>query len=277
MASSTPATADSAFDPALAYKFVAEQVSFGPRVPGSPAHARAIEWIRDQLQRAGWSVELQEFTYRNVKLTNVIGRSPGQSRPWIILGAHFDTRPVADQDPGDPAQPVTGANDGASGVAVLLALAHALPPDSMPCEIWLAFFDAEDSGGINDWEWFVGSSYMAESLAGDPNAVVIADMVGDADLQLYQERNSDPEITASIWETAADLGQEGFIPEPKHSILDDHIPFIRRGIPAVDIIDFDYPHWHTTQDTLDKVSAESLNQVGETLRTWLIGQCRLSD
>jgi Zn-dependent M28 family amino/carboxypeptidase len=220
---------------------------------------------------------MQHFSYRGIGLANIIARHPGERGPWIILGAHFDTRPMSDRDPAQPRQPVPGANDGASGVAVLLGLAHALPAGSLPCEIWLAFFDAEDSGGIDDWEWFVGSRYMAESLSDNPDMVIIVDMVGDADLQLYYERNSDPEISASIWETAAELDQEGFIPEPKHSILDDHIPFIRRGIRAVDIIDFDYPYWHTTEDTLDKISVDSLSQVGTTLRAWLLRQCELAD
>lgn len=275
----TPApSADwSEFDSQQAHAFVAEQLSFGPRIPGSPGHAQVISWISAELESAGWPVELQRFSYQGVALTNIIAAAPGGADPWIILGAHFDTRPVADRDSAEPGQPVPGANDGASGVAVLLGLAHALPAGSLPCEVWLAFFDAEDSGGISGWEWFVGSRYMAENLPGEPEAVIIVDMVGDADLQLYLERNSDPELSASIWETGAELGQESFILQPKHTIQDDHIPFLRRGIPAVDIIDFDYPYWHTTEDTLDKISARSLHQVGVTLRTWLSRQCKSSD
>jgi Zn-dependent M28 family amino/carboxypeptidase len=106
-----------------------------------------------------------------------------------------------------------------------------------------------------------------------PRAVIIVDMVGDADLNIYKERNSDPEIMDEIWGTAKRLGYESkFIPDYKHSMLDDHTPFLEAGIPAVDIIDFDYPYWHTTQDTPDKVSAESLQVVGETLRAWLVQQ-----
>ena len=178
---------------------------------------------------------------------------------------------MADQDP-DPrlrTQPVPGANDGASGVAVLLELARTLPVD-LPVQIWLVFFDAEDNGDIQGWDWIMGSSAFVASLEAKPDAAIIIDMIGDADLNLPIEQNSTPELVQQIWQTAKDLGYESvFLNQPGYSMLDDHTPFLQAGIPAVDIIDFDYPYWHTTQDTPDKVSAQSLEIIGNTLTQWL--------
>jgi Zn-dependent M28 family amino/carboxypeptidase len=136
--------------------------------------------------------------------------------------------------------------------------------------LWLVFFDAEDQGHFNGWSWILGSRAFVEELKYKPQAVVIVDMIGDADLNIYMEKNSDPTLRAEIWATAAQLGyRKNFIPEEKYPMLDDHTPFLEAGIPAVDLIDFDYPYWHTTQDTPDKVSAQSLKVVGETLWTWV--------
>jgi Zn-dependent M28 family amino/carboxypeptidase len=140
----------------------------------------------------------------------------------------------------------------------------------VPNEIWLAFFDAEDNGQLDGWEWIIGSQYMADNLTIQPQAMILVDMIGDADQQLYLEGNSDPVLAARLWTTAAGLGYgQNFIPVIRYTMIDDHIPFKNRGIPAVDIIDFDYPHWHTTADTADKVSAASLERVGRTLEAYL--------
>ncbi len=189
-----------------------------------------------------------------------------------MLGAHYDTRFFADHDPDESKrkQPVPGANDGASGVAVLLELARTLPPEID--STWLVFFDAEDNGRIEGWDWILGSRAFAEEMDFTPNAVVIVDMIGDADLNIYFEKNSNEQIRAEIWKKANELGYPQFINEEKYSILDDHTPFLEMGIPAVDVIDFDYPYWHTTEDTLDKVSAESLEAVGNTLWHWVVEQ-----
>ncbi len=192
-------------------------------------------------------------------------------QPHILLGAHYDTRMHADQDQ-DPKRrndPVPGANDGASGVAVLLELARVLPT-SQEVPVRLVFFDAEDNGNIPGWDWIMGSRLYADKMKVEPLGVVIVDMVGDKDLNLYRERNSTRRLQDQIWAVAHEQGYEdSFIDEKKYSILDDHTPFLEKGIPAVDIIDFDYPPWHTTQDTLDKVSPHSLDIVGETLLVWL--------
>ncbi|NLG99223.1 MAG: M28 family peptidase [Chloroflexi bacterium] len=257
-----------AFDGERAYQDVEYQVSLGPRTPGSPAHDQVVAWMQEELSAHAWTVELQETTYSNQPVRNVIAKRGGSKTPWIIIGAHYDSRMKADQDAQQPDAPVPGANDGASGVAVLMELARVLPED-LDMQIWLVFFDAEDQGNLPGWNWIYGSRAFVESLESDPQSVIIVDMIGDADLNIYQERNSNSELTAEIWAAAAELGYNQFIPEEKYSILDDHTPFLERGIRAIDIIDFDYPYWHTAEDTPDKVSAESLKAVGDTLLRWI--------
>lgn len=260
------------FDGQRALQDVETQLAFGPRTMGSRAHDQVIDWMVAELKKAGWQVETQETAHEQAPIRNVIAKR-GSGNPWVLLGAHYDSRFIADQDP-DPAlqtQPVPGANDGASGVAVLLELARILPKDT-PGQVWLVFLDAEDNGRISGWDWILGSLALAESFKGDvpkPDAVVIVDMIGDADLNIYREQNSHAELTDQLWQQAEKLGYAQFIDQPKHRMIDDHIPFRDVGIPAVDIIDFDYPYWHTAADTLDKVSAESLDAVGDTVLAWL--------
>lgn len=260
------------FDGQRAYADVQTQVAFGARLPGSEGHAKIVEWIGEELVKAGWAVEVQESEALGHPIKNIVARRSDES-PQIIIGAHYDSRMYADNDP-DPAQHtsfVPGANDGASGVAVLLELARSLPKETAP--VWLVFFDAEDNGRIEGWDWILGSREFVKNNSVQPRAAIIVDMIGDADLNIYKERNSNPDLTDEIWAVAKELGYENkFIPEYKHSMLDDHTPFLEAGIPAVDIIDFDYPYWHTIQDTPDKVSAESLQSVGETLRFWIMQQ-----
>lgn len=260
------------FDGRRAYQDVLAQMAFGPRTPGSDAHKQAVDWMIAGLSAAGWTVEVQELEYQGRPVRNVIAKK-GSGDPWLILGAHYDSRLLADQDPDAnlSAQPVPGANDGASGVAILMELARVLPEETTRSrQIWLVFFDSEDQGNLPGWDWIYGSRAFVENLSATPAAMVLVDMIGDADLTIYQEMNSDPELTRQIWNAAAGLGyQDQFIQEPKYRMLDDHIPFIQKGIPAVDLIDFDYPYWHTGQDTADKVSARSLEIVGRTLLKWL--------
>ncbi len=261
----------SPFDGARAYKDVLTQLSFGPRTVGSPAHAEAIAYIRSELEKAGWQAQLQVTTWQGYPVENIIATRKNEI-PQIILGAHYDSRSIADQDPGPGPHPaVPGANDGASGVAILLELARTLPSNTVP--VSLVFFDAEDDGGIGGKDWLLGSRAYVASLTFRPRAAIILDMVGDANLKIYIERNSDPTLVAEIWKQAAAMGHaQEFISTPKYSMLDDHTPFLEAGIPAVDIIDFDYPYWHTSADTADKVSAASLQTVGEVVRAWLIAQ-----
>lgn len=263
------------FDGERAYLDVVLQMDLGPRTPGSTAHEQTVEYITHQLTTNGWAVQQQEVVVDGKALKNIVAsrgdKQVDELAEWIILGAHYDSRLLADRDPDEMkrAQPVPGANDGASGVAVLLELARVLPED-MDDNVWLVFFDAEDNANISDWSGIMGSQAFVNSLDDVPDAVVIVDMIGDADLNIFVERNSDITLVTSIWGTAASLGySQYFIPLPKYGITDDHTPFLNEGIPAVDIIDFDYTYWHTTQDTIDKVSAKSLQIVGEVVFTWI--------
>jgi glutaminyl-peptide cyclotransferase len=258
-----------AFSGVHAYEDVKYQVSLGARIPNSEAHSQTEDWILAELRAAQWGAEIQEIPGEK-PIKNIIARR-GDTGPWIILGAHYDSRLLADQDP-DPnlrTQAVLGANDGASGVAVLLELARTLPAD-LPLNVWLVFFDAEDNGDIQGWDWIMGSSAFVPTLPAKPDAAVIIDMIGDTNLNIPREQNSTPALVDEIWQTAKKLGYENFfLDQPGYSMLDDHTPFLQAGIPAVDIIDFDYPYWHTSQDTADKVSAESLEVLGRTLTQWL--------
>src|SRR5512143_1566227 len=168
----------SSFDGARAYEDVKTQVAFGPRIPGSPGHARTVDWIKQQLESAGWSVDIQQAEVMGHPLRNIRAYR-GEAAPQLIIGAHYDTRLYASRDP-DPTkqqQPVPGADDGASGVAVLLELARTLPQDSAPT--WLVFFDAEDNGEIPGWDWLLGSRAFVANLKQKPRAMVLFDMVGD--------------------------------------------------------------------------------------------------
>jgi glutaminyl-peptide cyclotransferase len=259
------------FDGQRAYQDVRAQLSFGARTPGSIAHGETITYIQQVLEKADWKVQIQSTEWDGFPIKNIVA-SRSDVPPRIIVGAHYDSRLLADQDLGsESSRPVPGANDGASGVAVLLELARSLPSDSVP--VWLVFFDAEDNGGLDNRQWIMGSRAFVSTLSERPQSVVIVDMVGDADLKLFIERNSDATLTAKIWSQAAELGYGNyFIATPKYNMLDDHTSFLEAGIPAVDIIDFDYPYWHTSADTADKISAHSLQAVGETLWAWIESQ-----
>lgn len=261
-----PTPAAGAFDGAAAMRFAQAQCDIGPRPPGSPADVKTGDYIIATLPKT-WAVEEQKFAYRGVPIRNIIAKR-GQG-PLVIVSAHYDTRPHADNDPTNPNGFILGADDGASGVAVLLELARVLP-DTLNREVWLAFVDAEDSGNLNGWPWSVGADHLAASLTTRPQAVVVLDMIGDKDQDIYYEGNSDPQIEQAIFAQAAALGYgANFIPQVKYSMEDDHTPFLARGYPAVDLIDFDYPYWHTMQDTCDKLGAGSLERVGRTIARWL--------
>lgn len=258
------------FDATRAYEHVISQTAFGPRVPGSQAHAQTITYIKKQLDDAGWIVEFQEFESLGHPGQNLVAKR-GSGSEWVILGAHYDSRIYADRDSNieNQLKAVPGANDGASGVAVLLELARVLPAKPEK-EIWLVFFDLEDQGRIEGWDWILGSKVFVENLQETPDAVIVIDMIGDTDLNLYREKSSNPELVTEIWQLAADLGYgEYFIDTEKYAILDDHTPFLASGMKAIDIIDFDNSNWHTTEDTVDKVSPQSLKVVGDVLLAWL--------
>ena len=258
---------------------VQKQLNMGPRTPGSEAHARFVEYASELLKAAGWTVHSASEKYEGKTVQNVIAdRGPKDPSEWIVIGAHYDSRITADQElqPEDRQKSVPAANDGASGVAVLLGLAQNLPEVS-DRRITLAFFDAEDQGKIMGWpDWCLGSRLLAEqygALDRKPDAVIVIDMIGDADLNIHREKNSDEVLTDRLFSLAKELGlSKQFIDSAKYAMYDDHIPFIEQGIPAADLIDFDYPWWHTLNDTADKLSEESLQAVYKLLYAYITGE-----
>jgi len=194
------------FNGDIAYTDVQYQVSLGPRIPESAAHETVVAWMQSNLAKYGWSVEIQRTVSEGHPIENVIAKR-GSGTPWIILGAHYDSRLWSDQDPNPELRqtPVPGANDGASGVAVLLELARTLPRN-LGYQTWLVFFDAEDNGDIPGWNWLLGSQVFVSSLTSHPDKVVVVDMIGDSSLNIFKERNSNPDITNSIGAHAASLG-----------------------------------------------------------------------
>ena len=261
------------FDGTKAYDHVERLLSFGPRIVGSEGNTEAGDYIVEQLERNGWQVEEQEFVYHGERLRNIIGkRGDG---PLVILGTHYDTRPLADLDESDRSQPVPGANDGGSGTAVLLELSRVMGvAPTMDNQVWLVFFDGEDRGDIDGWDWCVGSQYFVNNLGdlagGRPEYTLVVDMIGDADQTIYYEWSSMLWLQERVWALADDLGYgDQFIPEHRYQIYDDHTAFLNAGMNAALIIDFDYPYWHTGEDTLDKISVDSLQRVGNVLEQLL--------
>ena len=272
-------------DPARAHARVVTQVEAGPRIPGSPGHATTRAWIESELERLGARVQVQRFVDSTraapLEVFNIIGSyAPHKAREDghgpLVLAAHYDTRPWADEDPDSTRrrEPVPGANDGASGVAVLLELAELLHRRAPPCAVDLVFFDAEDLGsrGSGD-EFSIGSrGYAARLETPLPRAAFVFDMVGSRNLAIYPERTSvarASNIASLVLEGARATGARHFHTEPRYTVYDDHVPLLDRGVPAADIIDFDYDAWHTLADRPDQVSGESLAEVAR-VGAWLI-------
>lgn len=277
---SRPASAV-AFDGKRAFSVLERQCAFGPRYPGSEAHDSCFAYLVSTLRSYAPVVEVDTFTYdspalkKQVRLMNVVARFRPEVKQRVVLAAHWDTRPWADRDPVVAKQhlPILGANDGASGVAVILELARVLRQshEQPTVGVDLALFDGEDLGTDADPSgFFRGSSRYVEwkSEEAPPIFVVVVDMVGSKTMVLHWEGNSRKNasnIVDLVWEEARSLGVRNFRSDVKHTVFDDHIPFLNAGIPAIDLIDFDYPYWHTTHDTVDKCSAESLEAVGRVL------------
>ncbi|UCC49518.1 MAG: M28 family peptidase [Gemmatimonadota bacterium] len=270
------ATSEPRFDGAAAFELVVQQVAFGPRVPGSAGHRAMAEWLEEYLSARADTLIVQRFSHvaldgRTLPLVNFLARFRPSASPPVLLLAHWDTRPVSDQalEPEDRGKPVPGANDGASGTAVLLQLAdmlHRVPP---PRGVDVLLVDGEDYGDFTPGDdVFLGSRYFASHLPQDYAAEygVLLDMVGDRDLDIYVEGNSNqlaPEVVDRVWGVAQRLGfSDVFHRRVRHTINDDHIPLNEAGIPTINVIDFDFPYWHTPEDTPDKVSASSLGVVG---------------
>ena len=267
------------FDQNKAFEYLKKQCDFGPRNPGSEGHSTCLEFLTTELQKYADNVSFQQFQFtfgpdrKSALGTNIIANFGGQKGQRILLCAHWDTRPWADYDPdlNKRSLPILGASDGASGVAVLLEVARLLHEYEPKYGVDIVLFDAEDSGeGGNDRSWALGSREFAKKKDPryNPSYGLLLDLIGDADLQLYIERNSQdyaPDIVKKVWNRAAQLGISEFIPVPRHRMTDDHIPLLEVGIQCIDIIDFDYQYWHTTEDTPDKCSAASLGKVGRVV------------
>jgi glutaminyl-peptide cyclotransferase len=264
------------FDGQTAFGYIQTQIGYGPRIPGSEAHRRMGEWLDHLLRQRADTVVVQEWKHVTAKgdtlpMKNFIARFKPGAEKRILLLAHWDSRPVADSPQSqDSTKPVLGANDGGSGVALLLGVADVLKRAPPAIGVDLLFVDGEDYGDFTKTpnDVLIGSRYYgAHQVAGPPLYAVLFDLIGDKDLQVYQEGNSlvgAPEVVELVWDTAKDLGYGGyFIGSPRHTLIDDHLELQKAGIRAIDVVDFDYPAWHTPYDTIDKVSAASLQVVGD--------------
>ena len=265
------------FDGAAAFEYIKTQVGFGPRVPGTAAHRQMGDWLDSLLRQRADTVVVQSWNHvtaggDTLPLRNFIARFNPSADKRLLLLAHWDSRPVADSPRSqDSSKAVLGANDGGSGVALLLGVADVLKRTPPAVGVDLLFVDGEDYGDFTRTpdDVLIGSRYYAANQLPGPKPLyaVLFDLVADKDLQLYQEGNSligAPEVVELVWQTAKDMGYGGyFISSPRHTLIDDHLELQKAGIRAIDVVDFDYPAWHTQYDTIDKVSAASLQVVGD--------------
>jgi glutaminyl-peptide cyclotransferase len=278
------------FSGARAFKHLEAIAALGPRPSGSPGMARQRDLVVAHFQAAGGKVTRQPFQIRDrrtgqpVPMENLIVEWHPDRTDRVLLGAHYDTRPFPDRDPADPRGVFLGVNDGGSGVAALMELSTAVRALDGPVGVDFVLFDAEEYVVAPRDPYCLGSNlfarqYAAARLAGTLpyhyRCGVILDMVADRDLEIFQEQQSaswpdTQPVVDALWGTAARMGVRQFVPRPKYTIEDDHVPLRMIGrIPTCDVIDFDYPQWHTTHDTLEHCSAESLEAVGAVVLEWL--------
>ena len=274
-----------AFDADSAYSYVARQVDFGPRVPNTEAHRKAGDWLVSELKRHGAEVieqtpVLAAFDGTQLNTRNIFASFRPEASRRLLLAAHWDCRPWADADP-DPSkhtQAVDGANDGASGVGVLLEAARQMKTLNPGIGVDILFVDAEDWGAEgDDSSWALGTKYFANHLpyAGyAPEGAVVLDMVGAPDAVFpreYFSQTNAPQLVDAFWSAAARAGHSDLFPQTMGSaVTDDHVELLRAGIPAIDIIDYRNgsgfcPQWHTSADDMSGISRETLRKVGETL------------
>lgn len=263
-----------------AWSYLLDQCAFGPRNPGSRGHRQVQRYIVRKLKEFGWKVTRQEFEVDDpygsgkLALVNILARSPSRSKRRLLLAAHYDTRPWADREESDSlrSQPILGANDGASGVAVLLEMARIIASSSPSrLAVDLVFFDGEDYGKGDDLRhYLLGSKHFAANLERGyhPRWGILLDMVAGKGVKIAQEayslRNA-PEITRVLFTRAETLGLDLFTSSPGTPVYDDHIPLLTAGIKTVDLIGFGYPQWHTLADTPENCSRDNLEQVGRLL------------
>jgi Zn-dependent M28 family amino/carboxypeptidase len=265
------------FDGQSAFGYIEKQVSFGPRIPGTKAHRQMATWLDSLLRQRADTLVVQSWKHVTAKgdtlaLQNFLARFNPSAPKRILFLAHWDSRPRADSPVSrDSTKPVLGANDGGSGVALLLGVADVLKRSPAAVGVDLLFVDGEDYGDFTKTpdDVLIGSRYYGAHQVPGPKPLyaVLFDLIADKDLQIYQEGNSlvgAPEVVDLVWETAKDLGYGGyFVASPRHTLIDDHLELQKAGIRAIDVVDFDYPSWHTQYDTIDKVSPASLQVVGD--------------
>jgi len=281
-ATTTPVVPD--FDANESYAMLSAQCAFGPRVPNTAAHARCEQYIIDNLKPYVDQVVTQNFPYQdtnrnvNLHLTNILGIINPSGTDKILLCAHWDTRPTADNDFtfSNRDKPIPGADDGASGVAVLLELAKVFHKTRPNAEVILAFWDGED-WGPDDAHMYLGADYFSAHPGQlKPNKAILIDMIGNIGVTVPREaysENSEPALMDEFYGDAAKLGYSAQFPDKAGlEITDDHWPMIAAGIPTIDLIDFNYAYWHTLQDTPDKCSPDSLMIIGRALEYFVYEQ-----
>src|SRR3954469_4884110 len=292
-----PQRPKTAFSGEQALAYAGMQVAFGPRVPGTPAARKAGDWIVAQMRQRADTVVVQQWTHitqahDTLPLRNILARFNPKATQRILYLTHWDTRPHADEDPvlGKRAGSFDGANDGASGVGLFVALGDLLKKTPPTVGVDLLFVDGEDWGTFNDpkqeGDVLIGSTYFASHLPEPgykPMFGVLFDMIGDKDLRIPEESNSvqmAPEVVNRVWQTAADLGySKVFVPQDEGAITDDHVPLLKAGLHVVDVIDIVYDgppgsanyYHHTTMDTMDKISSRSLQMVGDVATKLITG------
>jgi len=264
----TVATAASppVFDGAAALRHVERLVALGPRPAGSDASARARAYILAELKKAGVTAQARRFRAQTprgaVGMANVVAVLKGRRPDVIMIGGHYDTKVFTGFR-------FVGANDGGSSAALLIELARRLAAEPREYTYWVVWFDGEEA--LDSWterDSLYGSRHLAAELRRTnrlPRAMLLVDMIGDRDLVIRRESGSASWLTDIVWASAARLGYGAHFSTDALPVEDDHVPFLRAGVPAALLIDFDYPPWHTADDTVDKVSAQSLSVVGEVL------------
>ena len=276
------------FNSTNAYNFIGTQLEFGFRIPGAQPHTNCADWIRDQLNDSVDSVITQTFSVQETECQNILGKINDNLSQIFILGAHWDSRAIADRDPvvQNRSEPVPGANDGGSGVAVLLELARVLyhNRNEINSQIWLLLLDAEDqgSGGLPGWNWCEGSTEFTSEIDEFYNSstenitgFLLLDMVGGTDLVFIEETSSSNDMQAAIFNEGQELGYGTAFPSnPKRmTITDDHIAFVNIGIPSVDLIinfiDGPWEYHHTQSDNLDNIDEYSLEITGRTVESFI--------
>jgi len=275
----TSAATSTGFNGTAAYNYAKAQFDFGPRVPGTPAAKQAGDWIIRQMRARADTVIVQSFTYttadgKKLPLRNILARFRPELSERVLYLTHWDSRPVSESaaTEAEKKMPVPGANDGASGVGMFIALGDVLKKTKPNVGVDLLFTDGEDYGkfGPPEVDVLIGAKYFATHLPSPgykPLYGVLWDMIGDKDLRIPYEMLSfqqAPEIVSRVWQTAADLGHgDVFVQESGGDVTDDHIPLLNVGLRVIDVIDLTYPPHHTPQDTMDKISAKSLAIVGD--------------